>query len=137
MLERFVTAQNPVYESVKAELRAGRKRGHWMWFVFPQLSGLGQSEMAHRYAIASLAQAKEYLNHELLGARLRECTELVLAVQKATLFEIFGSPDDMKFKSCMTLFAKADPHDRLFVEALRKYCGGEFDDKSLELLDII
>ena len=136
MLERFVTAQNPVYESVKCELRAGRKRGHWMWFVFPQISGLGHSDMANRYAIASLAQARAYLNHELLGARLRECTELVLAVPNSTLLEIFGTPDDMKFKSCMTLFAKADPEDELFVEALRKYCGGRFDDKSLKLLCI-
>ena len=114
-LERFVSAQADVIERVRAELQRGRKQSHWMWFVFPQLAGLGSSPMANRYAIASLAEARRaYLVHPLLGARLRECTELVLAIDGKTAHDIFGAPDDLKFRSCLTLFAEAGAgRDRL------------------------
>src|SRR6187402_3110421 len=108
-LQRFVDAQQPVYTAVLAELRAGRKRSHWMWFVFPQLTGLGHSAMAHHYAIASLDEARSYLSHPVLGARLRECSALVLALDHRSIHEIFGSPDDLKFHSSMTLFDRAEP----------------------------
>jgi uncharacterized protein (DUF1810 family) len=106
-LQRFLDAQAPVYERVLGELRAGRKRSHWMWFVFPQIAGLGQSEMARRYAISSLAEAKTYREHPVLGARLRDCTALVNQVDGRSIDEIFGYPDDLKFHSSMTLFARA------------------------------
>jgi len=108
-LERFLDAQAPVIGQVQSELRAGTKRTHWMWFVFPQIAGLGHSAMAQRYAIASLDEAKAYAAHPVLGARLRDCTALVLAVEGKTVHQIFGSPDDLKFHSCMTLFARAAP----------------------------
>ena len=108
-LQRFVEAQNPVIDQVRGELRAGCKRSHWMWFVFPQISGLGASPMAKRYAIASLAEAKAYLQHPVLGARLRECTQLVTETEGRTIEEIFGHPDDLKFRSSITLFAKRRP----------------------------
>jgi uncharacterized protein (DUF1810 family) len=133
-LDRFLQAQAPVYEQVLAELRAGCKRSHWMWFVFPQLSGLGHSAMAQRYAIGSFAQAQAYLAHPVLGARLRECSGLVLAVQHGSIHEIFGSPDDLKFRSSMTLFGRADPADDLFRQCLQKYYGGEQDPQTLALL---
>src|SRR5215813_7094342 len=113
-LQRFVTAQAPLYERVCAELRAGRKRSHWMWFIFPQIQGLGSSAMAQRYAITSLAEAAAYLDHPVLGPRLRECTGLVNAVDGRSAHEIFGSPDDMKFHSAITLFLWARPDDALF-----------------------
>ena len=133
-LERFVRAQAPVITRVEAELRAGRKQSHWMWFVFPQIAGLGHSAMAARYAIASLAEARAYLVHPILGPRLRTCTELVLAVEGRSIHAIFGSPDDLKFRSCMTLFAAAEPNEPLFAAALRKYFAGAADDATLELL---
>jgi uncharacterized protein (DUF1810 family) len=133
-LERFVQAQEPVIERVLAELRAGRKSSHWMWFVFPQLAGLGHSPMAQRFAIASRAEAKTYLAHPVLGPRLRECTRLVNAVEGHGIEEIFGHPDYLKFRSCMTLFAQASPEDRLFADALRKYFAGEYDPLTLERL---
>jgi uncharacterized protein (DUF1810 family) len=133
-LERFVTAQNPVYDRVVAELQAGRKRTHWMWFVFPQIAGLGHSFMAQRFAISSKAEAEAYLKHPALGPRLRECTRLVTLVAGKALEEIFGTPDDMKFCSCMTLFAHATPNNELYLNALRLYCGGEFDPLTLERL---
>ena len=133
-LQRFVRAQAGVYSAVQAELRAGRKHSHWMWFVFPQIAGLGFSAMAQRYAIASLAEASAYLSHPVLGARLRECTGLVLAVQNRSIDEIFGSPDDMKFHSCMTLFAQAAPDEPLFKDALQKYFGGAPDTATLARL---
>lgn len=123
-LQRFVRAQDEVYSVVQAELRAGTKRSHWMWFIFPQIAGLGFSAMAQRYAIASLAEANAYLAHPVLGERLRECTRLVLAVQGRSINAIFGSPDDLKFHSCMTLFAKAAPDEPLFKDALKKYFDG-------------
>lgn len=133
-LSRFVQAQAGVYEQVVAELRAGRKRSHWMWFVFPQLAGLGHSAMAQRYAIASLDEARAYLEHPVLGARLRECSALVLAVQGKTAHEIFGSPDDLKFHSSMTLFHRAAPAEPVFGECLRKYFAGQEDASTLARL---
>jgi len=125
-LRRFVEAQAPVIEAAMAELAAGRKRTHWMWFVFPQLEGLGSSPMAMRYAIRSAAEARAFLAHEVLGERLRACTRLVLAA-KRPLAEIFGAPDDLKFKSSMTLFAEAAPQETLFAEAIARCCGGARD----------
>jgi len=133
-LERFVKAQAGVYEQACAELQAGRKRSHWMWFVFPQIHGLGSSEMAVRYAISSLEEAKAYLRHAVLGPRLRECAGIVCAVEGRTVEEIFGWPDDLKFHSSMTLFAKADESGGVFGETLQKYFGGEMDKGTLERL---
>lgn len=133
-LWRFVAAQDPVYPNVVAELRAGQKRSHWMWFVFPQIAGLGFSAMAQRYAIGSLAEAVAYLAHPVLGRRLRECTALVLAVPDRSAHAIFGSPDDVKFHSSMTLFAQAAPDEALFHEALQKYFGGAPDGATLARL---
>jgi|SRR5262245_61494350 len=133
-LQRFVEAQEPIYGRVSAELKSGRKQSHWMWFVFPQIAGLGHSPMAQRYAISSLDEAKAYLEHPILGPRLRECTRLVLAVQGRSAYEILGSPDDMKFRSCMTLFAHAAPDDPLFREALQKYFRGQEDPLTLQKL---
>jgi len=133
-LNRFVAAQAPVYARVVSELRSGRKQSHWMWFVFPQLGGLGHSAMSRRYAIVSLAEAQAYLAHPVLGVRLRECTALVLAAKNRTPAEIFGDPDDMKFCSSMTLFSHAAPDEPLFRDALEK-CFGR-DDKTLRLLGL-
>ncbi|HUL18269.1 MAG TPA: DUF1810 domain-containing protein [Steroidobacteraceae bacterium] len=136
-LERFTRAQEPLYARVREELAAGEKRGHWMWFIFPQLAGLGSSAMARRYAIGSLAEARAYLQHPLLGARLIECTALVNACSGRTVEEIFGYPDDLKFRSCMTLFARAqvdDAHRNPFRAALKKYCAGAEDPRTRALL---
>ncbi len=130
-LQRFVEAQSSVYERVRSELRAGEKRSHWMWFVFPQIAGLGVSAMAQRYAIASLAEARAYLAHPLLGARLRECTELVNRVEGKTIAEIFGYPDDRKFHSSMTLFAQASDENAVFATALQKYFSAASDVATL------
>ena len=130
-LQRFVEAQNPIYDRVCAELRAGAKRAHWMWFVFPQIAGLGSSPMAQRYAIASIDEAKAYLDHAVLGPRLRECAELVLSVSGRSALQIFGTPDDMKFRSSMTLFAEAAADRGLFKSALAKYFDGESDAMTL------
>lgn len=134
-LERFVSAQEQVIGSVKRELRGGRKRSHWMWFVFPQIAGLGRSEMAQRYAIDSLEEAKAYLAHPVLGPRLRDCTELVLDIEDKTANKVFGSPDDRKFRSSMTLFEIAADDGTLFADALEKYYDGDRDAKTLELVD--
>ncbi len=131
-LERFVEAQEGMYEQACAELRAGRKRSHWMWFVFPQIRGLGSSPMAMRFAISGLAEAQTYLEHPVLGARLRECAGIVVGVQGKTVDEIFGYPDDLKFHSSMTLFAKAAEKAGVFGEALEKYFDGEMDWGTLE-----
>jgi uncharacterized protein (DUF1810 family) len=120
-LQRFVDAQAPLYGDVCAELRAGRKETHWMWFVFPQLRGLGHSAMAHKYGIASQAEAEAYLAHPILGPRLRECGDLVNRIEGRSIDEIFGSPDNLKFRSCMTLFADATPDNGVFLRALAKY----------------
>lgn len=133
-LQRFVEAQQAVYPRVVAELRAGRKRSHWMWFIFPQIEGLGHSAMAQRYAIGSRAEAVAYLEHPLLGPRLRECTRLVNAVADKDIHAILGSPDDMKFKSSMTLFARAAADNADFAAALDKYYGGEFDAATIARL---
>jgi len=133
-LERFVSAQADVIERVRGELQRGRKQSHWMWFVFPQLVGLGFSPMAQHYAISSLAEARAYLAHPLLGARLRECTELVLAIHGKTAHDIFASPDDLKFRSCLTLFAEAAPDEIVFNIALEKYFAGARDPRTLSLL---
>ena len=133
-LQRFVEAQAPFYDQALAELRDGRKRTHWMWFIFPQLSGLGHSAMAQRYAIASLDEAKAYLAHPLLGSRLRECAHAVLAVPDRSIHEIFGSPDDLKYRSSMTLFERADRADPVFAECLQKYFAGEPDRQTQALL---
>jgi uncharacterized protein (DUF1810 family) len=134
-LQRFLDAQAPpVYDRVCGELRNGEKQTHWMWFIFPQIAGLGSSSTARFYAMSSLAEAVAFLRHPLLGARLRECTELVLQVSGKTAFEVFGSPDDVKFRSCMTLFDKVTPNDGLFERALTKYFKGERDPRTIELL---
>lgn len=121
-LQRFVDAQQPVYARVVDELRAGEKRSHWMWFIFPQIEGIGHSPTAQRYAIAGLDEARQYLAHPLLGARLRECTAIVNGIESKTLDEIFGYPDNLKFCSSMTLFARAAQDNEVFRAALRKYC---------------
>jgi uncharacterized protein (DUF1810 family) len=126
-LERFVAAQEQVYPRVLSELQAGRKQSHWMWFVFPQIEGLGHSAMAQRYAIGSLAEAVAYLAHPVLGPRLRECTRLVNAVAGNNITAVLGQPDDMKFRSSMTLFARATANNAEFVAALKKYFSGEED----------
>ncbi|MFB6108230.1 MAG: DUF1810 domain-containing protein [Haloplanus sp.] len=133
-LHRFVEAQDPVIEDVKDELRAGRKRTHWMWFVFPQMAGLGRSRMARRYAISSWAEADAYLAHPTLGPRLRECTALVNAVEGRSANDIFGSPDDLKFRSSMTLFDAVADDPTPFATALDRYYDGDPDPKTLELL---
>ena len=133
-LQRFVDAQAPVFEQVRAELRAGRKRSHWTWFVFPQLAGLGVSPMATRYAISSLTEAAAYLGHPVLGPRLRECTRLVIAVEGRAIEDIFGYPDDLKFRSSMTLFARAAPDSKVFAEAIHRYFPDGFDALTLERL---
>jgi uncharacterized protein (DUF1810 family) len=130
-LERFSAAQSPVYDQVLAELRAGHKRSHWIWFIFPQLAGLGHSAMARRYALASLAEARAYLAHPVLGARLRECSAIVEAIEGRSIEDIFGYPDDVKFRSSMTLFAQAAPGEALFQACLNKYFGGIPDRETL------
>jgi uncharacterized protein (DUF1810 family) len=134
-LRRFVVAQEPLFAQVCAELAAGHKQSHWMWFVFPQLRGLGGSSMAERYAIASLAEARAYLAHLLLGERLRSCTQLVNRVEGRTAQAIFGYPDYLKFRSSMTLFAlAAEDGSEPFSETLAKYFAGAGDPRTHELL---
>jgi uncharacterized protein (DUF1810 family) len=131
-LQRFVDAQAPVFEQACAELQRGRKAGHWMWFIFPQIEGLGASAMARRFAIASRQEAEAYLDHPLLGPRLRDCTRLVSLVEGRTAQQIFGSPDDLKFRSCLTLFSRVGADNEVFTRALQKYFGGEPDPLTLE-----
>jgi uncharacterized protein (DUF1810 family) len=133
-LQRFIDAQGPVFARVRSELLDGQKRGHWMWFVFPQLVGLGKSEMAIKFAISSRAEAKAYLEHPILGPRLRDCTKLVTEVQRRSADEIFGYPDNLKFQSSMTLFANAAADGRIFLDALKKYYAGEPDRFTIERL---
>lgn len=133
-LQRFVAAQALVYPRVVSELRAGRKQSHWMWFIFPQIEGLGFSAMAQKYAIGSRAEAVAYLDHPVLGPRLRECTRLVNAVDGKDIHAILGSPDDMKFRSSMTLFAKVVADNADFVAALHKYYNGELDAATIARL---
>jgi len=133
-LERYIKAQAPVYARALAELKAGHKQSHWMWYVFPQIAGLGNSAMSHAYAIQSLQEAREYLAHPVLGARLRECCRTVMDLDGTTAHEIFRSPDDLKFRSCLTLFAHAAPDESLFDDLLVKYFGGKEDPATLEIL---
>ena len=133
-LQRFVDAQDQVIDDVRAELRSGRKSSHWIWFVFPQIEGLGDSPTAAFYAIASLAEAEAFLAHPVLGARLRECAGLVNAVEGRTLKEIFGETDALKFRSSMTLFDLVATEDLVFSQALQKYCGGKGDAATLARL---
>lgn len=126
-LERFVDAQAGVYETARAELAAGRKRSHWMWFVFPQIRGLGSSPMSERYGVASLAEAEAYLRHRVLGPRLTECVRLALATTARSASDIFAFPDDLKFHSCVTLFALAAPEWPVFGEALERFFDGALD----------
>lgn len=133
-LSRFVEAQAPVYAQAAAELRAGRKTTHWMWFIFPQIVGLGLSPTARFYAIGSAAEARAYLADPLLGARLRQCTDLTLQIDDRTAHEIFGSPDDLKFRSSMTLFAAVAGRPSPFERALQKYFAGAGDPRTLEIL---
>jgi uncharacterized protein (DUF1810 family) len=133
-LQRFVDAQTRVYDTVVGELRDGRKRSHWMWFVFPQLRGLGSSPTAVRFAISSIDEARAYLDHELLGFRLRECAGLVRSIDGRSAEEIFGWPDDMKLRSSMTLFARAADDNADFLAVLGKFYGGEEDPATLALL---
>ena len=133
-LERFVEAQDGVYPRALAELKAGRKQSHWMWFIFPQIAGLGHSAMAQMYAIQSLQEALDYLAHSILGPRLRECCKAVLAVDGRSAHQIFGSPDDVKFRSSLTLFARAAPDESLFDDLLVKYFDGNEDPATLDLL---
>jgi uncharacterized protein (DUF1810 family) len=133
-LQRFVDAQDPVFEQVRRELRAGCKESHWMWFIFPQIEGLGHSPMASRYAISSREEAEAYLAHPILGARLQECTRLVNLVEGRSVESIFGYPDNLKFRSCMTLFAHVATDTQIFEDAIRKYFGGEFDRLTLDRL---
>jgi len=135
-LQRFLDAQAPVIDTVRTELRHGRKQTHWMWFVFPQIAGLGFSAMARRYALHSLDEAIAYDTHPVLGARLRECTSLVLAVYGRSINEIFGAPDDLKFHSCMTLFARAAPDAPEFCAALDTYFGEQEDAQTLIKLNL-
>jgi uncharacterized protein (DUF1810 family) len=133
-LHRFVDAQDPVFEEVLAELRRGKKQGHWMWFIFPQIKGLGSSAMAQRFAISSRAEAEAYMGHAVLGPRLIQCTELVNAVQGRSADRIFGPVDTMKFRSSMTLFRQVAPDRSVFDAALKKYFAGEPDSRTLQLL---
>jgi len=133
-LERFVEAQDRVYPSVKAELTAGHKTSHWMWFVFPQLKALGRSRLAMYFGLASREEALAYWQHPVLGPRLKECTKSVMNVELKTANEIFGSPDELKFRSCMTLFALAVPDEPLFNQAIARFFGGKPDELTLELL---
>jgi uncharacterized protein (DUF1810 family) len=131
-LKRFLDAQAGAIDAVRAELGRGRKASHWMWFVFPQIRGLGSSAMAQRYAISSLDEARAYAAHPVLGARLVECAALVLAVETRSVREIFGTPDDLKFHSSMTLFARAAPDEPVWRRALEKFFAGREDAATLK-----
>ena len=133
-LQRFVDAQDRCYQQVCGELRSGRKSSHWMWFIFPQWKGLGQSPTANFYAIASRSEAQAYLEHPILGRRLIECTQLVNSVEDRTVEGIFGNPDNLKFRSSMTLFANVASENTIFLEALKKYFDAKPDGRTLDLL---
>jgi uncharacterized protein (DUF1810 family) len=133
-LQRFIDIQNPVFEQVCSELRQGRKRSHWMWFIFPQLRGLGASWMANKFGISSRDEAEAYLHHSILGPRLRECARLVNLAEGSSIEEIFGYPDNLKFHSSMTLFAQITPENDIFAAALQKYFGGQPDKLTLDRL---
>lgn len=134
-LKRFIDAQAYVYDEVLEELSRGRKTSHWMWFIFPQIDGLGSSHLAKKYAITSLQEAQAYLADPRLGSRLRECTRIVNGLKHRTLEQVFGSTDALKFRSCMTLFALADPDEAEFEEALKLYCDGKKDPLTMDQLN--
>jgi uncharacterized protein (DUF1810 family) len=133
-LQRFIDAQEPVYDEVCAELADGRKTSHWIWFIFPQLRALGRSGTAKRFGIADLAEAEAYAAHPLLGRRLRDCARMVLQVQGRSAHQIFGSPDDLKLRSCMTLFERAAPQEPVFAQVLERYYGAERDRLTLDVV---
>ncbi len=135
-LARFVQAQEGVYEQALAEVRRGKKHSHWMWYIFPQFDGLGFSSTSRRYAIKSIAEAEAYLRHPLLGPRLRECAEAALGVEGRSAYEIFGTPDDLKLRSCATLFAAVSAPGSVFHQLLDKYFDGTPDSKTLRLLNL-
>ena len=134
-LKRFLSAQEGVYERALAELKGGQKRTHWIWFIFPQIDGLGYSPTAKRYSIKSMEEARQYLDDTVLGKRLLECTEAVIALKGGSVSEIFGYPDDLKFRSSMTLFEKIVGRGSVFSSALDRYCHGERDAATLRLLE--
>jgi uncharacterized protein (DUF1810 family) len=133
-LARFVDAQALAYDHALAEIRSGRKRSHWMWYVFPQLAGLGLSAMSARFAIRSLDEARAYLRHPVLGPRIHECFDALLRINGRSAHDIFGSPDDLKLRSCATLFAEVAPPDSVFVRVLDRYFDGRRDERTLSLL---
>jgi uncharacterized protein (DUF1810 family) len=133
-LQRFIGAQHDLYAQARAELAAGRKTSHWMWFIFPQIRGLGHSATAQKYAITSLIEAKAYLDHPVLGTRLRDCTRLVTSLNGLSVEDIFGYPDHLKFHSSMTLFAHAAHDDQIFMNALNKYWQTQFDHQTIKQL---
>ena len=133
-LSRFVEAQEGVYERALSELQAGQKRSHWIWFIFPQYDGLGFSAISKRYAIKSVDEAEAYLRHPVLGPRLLECAEAILAIEGRSAAQVFGSPDDMKLRSCATLFARVSLPGSVFARVLDKYFGGEPDEKTLQFM---
>ena len=133
-LQRFVDAQSHCFEQVCRELSEGHKKSHWMWFIFPQLKGFGHSAMANRYAISSLQEAEAYLTHPILGPRLRHCTQLVTLVEDRTIQQILGIPDDLKFRSSMTMFANIATESKVFRDALQKYFAGMPDQRTLRIL---
>jgi len=136
-LQRFVTSQNHCYEQVCTELSEGNKQSHWMWFIFPQLRGLGQSPMSKLYSISSLQEAEAYLQHPVLGSRLRHCTKLVMLIEGRAIEEIFGNPDDvLKFRSSMTLFMRTSQENRIFKDALQKYFAGKPDQLTIDRLQM-
>jgi uncharacterized protein (DUF1810 family) len=136
-LKRFVHAQEGTYALALSELRLGQKRSHWMWYIFPQIDGLGHSAMAKHYAIKNVEEARGYFNHPVIGARLLECTETVLGIEGRSVVEIFGFPDDMKLESSMSLFAHISETDSVFALVLDKFFSGHRDDKTLQLLEEI
>jgi uncharacterized protein (DUF1810 family) len=135
-LERFLLAQSTVYDRVLSELRSGTKQSHWMWFIFPQVSGLGTSAMSVRYSIANLDEARAFFCHPILGSRLRECVDIVIGLRSQSATEVFGTPDDLKFRSSMTLFHLADPSATVFSDALAKYFGSKLDAKTIAILEM-
>jgi uncharacterized protein (DUF1810 family) len=135
-LKRFLEAQAINYDDALAELKAGEKRSHWMWYIFPQYKGLGMSRMSQQYAIQSLDEARAYLEHPTLGDRLLNCSETVLKIRDRSAYDIFGSPDDVKLRSCATLFAVVSPPDSLFIQILDRFYNGEKDRQTLQLLGI-
>jgi len=136
-LQRFIDAQHGLYAQAQTELAAGRKTSHWMWFIFPQIKGLGHSATAQKYAISSLGEAKAYLDHPVLGARLRDCTRLVTSLSGLSVEDIFGYPDHLKFHSSMSLFAHASRDNQIFMKALSKYWQAEFDNQTIEQLKMV